>query len=533
MRRAGLLPTGNPVAERLFAMGNDFLGYGAKGLAWKGASIMNEALKAFRVSKGSADRDLSVDRKTLTLRARNLYQNSAFAGALVNTIDTNVVGTGLKLRPMIPWKLLGIAREEADAWEKKTQELFEIWASSKFCDAERKADFHELQSLSMKTQLITGDLFGLTQYKKNNGPFGLCLKLLEADRCQNPFGLLDSQKMAQGVEVDENGAAVAYHFTKVPPFNLDNYSDSLETVRIPAFDSFGYANVIHCFSADRTDQRRGVSALAPIISQIKQQERYQDAELLAAVVSAMFTVFLESNNPDEAAEMDGNVPDEEKVGNDSGPKSPIELAPGAIVELPQGYKINPANPTRPNVNYKPFVDSIFCEAAARVGVSFEVVLKQFNSSYNAVRAALLESKKTFSRIKHNFVSDFCQPMYEKWLYQAILTGVIDAPGFLEDPLKRAMWSRCCWIGDSAFLLDPLKETQAIKMQLDEQLMSRDAAVAAVTGGEYGRVAHELAEEKNLRESLKLPEPGAVNKSESVSTAVVENEDDKDDDDGEK
>ena len=495
--------------------------FGAKGVAWKGASVVNEALKAFFVSRGSADRDISADRETLTLRARNLYQNSAFAGALVNTIDFNVVGTGLKLRPMIPWNLLGISREVADAWEKKTQELFEIWASSKLCDAERRADFHELQSLALKTQTITGDLFGLTQYKKSAGPFGLCLKLMEADRCQNPFGEMDSQRLAQGIEVDENGSAVAYYFTKVPPFNLDNYSDCLETVRVPAFDSFGNANVIHCFTADRTDQRRGVSVLAPIISQIKQQERYQDAELLAAVVSAMFTVFLESNNEDEAAEMDGNVPDEEKVSGETGPKSPIELAPAAIVELPSGYKINPANPTRPNVNYKPFVDSIFCEAAARVGVSYEVVLKQFNSSYNAVRAALLESKKTFSRIKHNFVSDFCQPLYEKWLNQAILTGIIQAPGFMEDPLKRAMWSRCCWIGDSAFLLDPLKETQAIKMQLDEQLTSRDAAVAAVTGGEYERTANELAEEKALRETLGLPEPGAVTKSESVSTSTVE------------
>ncbi len=497
----------------------------SRGIAWKGASMVNEALKAFRVSRGSADADLSNDRETVAFRARNLYQNSAFSGALINTIDINVVGTGLKIRPAIPHELLGISREAADAWERRTQEMFELWASSKNCDAEKKADFHELQSLAIKTQLITGDLFGLAKYRAGAGAFGMNLKLLEADRCQNPFGRFDSQYLAQGIEVDRSGAAVAYHFTKVPPFNLDNYSDALETVRVTAFDRFGLPNVIHCFTADRTDQRRGISALAPIISQVKQQERYQDAELLAAVVSAMFTVFLESNNPEETPEMDGNVPEDERVADYRGPKSPIELAPGAIVELPSGYKINPANPTRPNVNYKPFVDSIFCEAAARVGVSYEVVLKQFNSSYNAVRAALLESKKTFSRIKHNFVSDFCQPLYEKWLYQAVLTGEIEAPGMLDNPLKRAAWSRCQWIGDSAFLLDPLKETQAMKMQVDEHFMSRDNAVAAITGGSYERVANELAEEKQTRENLGLPEPGAVNKSESVS-AVVENSEEK-------
>lgn len=175
--------------------------YGHRGLAWKGASEATEALKTFFVSKGSADRDISVDRETLALRARNLYQNSAFAGALINTLDINVVGTGLKLRPVIPWELLGLKRDAARVWEKKTQTLFEIWASSKKCDTEKKADFHELQSLALKTQLVTGDVFALTQYNRKANPFGLCIKLLEADRCQNPFGEMDSQRLAQGIEV--------------------------------------------------------------------------------------------------------------------------------------------------------------------------------------------------------------------------------------------------------------------------------------------------------------------------------------------
>jgi len=496
-------------------------GYGQRGLAWYGASFANEALKTFNVSKGSADRDISVDRETLMLRARSLYQNSAFSGALINTLDINVVGTGLKLRPVIPQDLLGIDRKKAHAWEKKVQALFGLWASSKKCDTEKKADFHELQSLALKTQLVTGDAFALTQYDRKANPFGMRIKLLEADRCQNPFYEMDTQRLAQGIEVDKNGAAVAYHFTKIPPYNIDDYIASLETVRVPAFDSFGYPNVIHCFTADRTDQRRGVSALAPIIRQVKQQERYQDAELIAAVVSALFTVFLENNNPDETPELDGNVPDEEKVGDYAGPKTPIEMSSGGIVELPFGYKMNLAKSERPNVNYKPFVDSIFCEAAARIGVSYEVVLKQFNSSYNAVRAALLESKKTFNRIKKNFVADFCQPIYEKWLYQAVLVGMIDVPNFMKDELERMMWSRCSWIGDSAFLLDPLKETQAMKMQVDEQYMSRSAAVTSVTGGSYERVVDELAEEKLMREERGLPEPGSVNKSENVSTTTVE------------
>ena len=123
-----------------------------------------------------------------------------------------------------------------------------------------------------------------------------------------------------------------------------------------------------------------------------------------------------------------------------------------------------------------------------------------------------------------------QPIYEKWLYQSVLTGIVDVPDFMSDELKAAMWSRCKWVGDSAFLLDPLKETQAMKMQVDEQMMSRSEAVTSVTGGSYDRVTNELEEEKEMREERGLPEPGAVNKTESVSVATVENNDDKDDED---
>lgn len=503
-------------------MGNNAYYMGQSGLAWKGASLVNEALKAFRTSRGSADYDLSKDRETIQYRARSLFQNNSFAGALINTLDINVVGSGLKARPALAWELMGITREEAETWERKTKMLFSIWADSKDCDAERKNDFFQLQSLAGKTEWITGDCFALMKYRPNESAFGLRVKLMEGDRCQNPNGNLDTQKLAQGIEVNTDGAPLAYHFTKAPAWNLDNFTDIVPTVRVPAFDPLGFTNVVHCFTADRTDQRRGISVLAPIISQLKQQERYQDSELLAAVVSAMFTVFLKSNNPESAEGfIDGNVPDDQKVSNARGPEAPMELAPGAIVQMPDGYEAQFANPTRPNANYKPFVDGIFCEVAARVGLSYEVVLKMFNSSYNSVRAALLESLKTFKRVKYNFAADFCQPIYEKWLMQAILTGVIDAPGFFDDPFNRALWCRCDWIGDSSFLLDPLKETQAMKMQVDEQFCSRDEAVTMVSGGEYRRVVNEVSEEQKLRESLGVREPGSVSRSENVSAVVEE------------
>ncbi len=43
---------------------------------------------------------------------------------------------------------------------------------------------------------------------------------------------------------------------------------------------------------ERPGQRRGVPVLAPVIEALKQLGRYTDAELVAAVVSGLFTVFV-------------------------------------------------------------------------------------------------------------------------------------------------------------------------------------------------------------------------------------------------
>ena len=498
---------------------------GAHGIAWKGASVVTEALRAFFAPNGSADRDIAADLDILRRRSRQLFQNNTFSRAMISSFDTNVVGTGIKARPVLMRpEMLGLTSEDAENWADKTKVLFNLWATDKKCDAEKTNNFMQLQDLALKTSLLGGDCFALSCFDKSFESFGMNIKLLEGERCQNPIGQMNCDAIAEGIEVDRNHAPVAYHFTQKPVWSFDDYTNFVDSVRVPAFDAFGNPNVIHVFTSDRTDQRRGVPLLAPIICQLKQQERYQDAELMAAVISACFTAVLENNVPDEADELYGNVPEDERVektdsyGNviPGGEQPALEMKPGAVWSLAQGQKISSLNPQRPNVNYQPFVESIFAEAAAACGVSFEVVLRKFNSSYNAVRAALLESQKTFNKMCMNFVADFCKPIYEKWLANAVILGIVDAPGFFENPIKRKLWSQCLWIGDAPFLLDPKKETEAIKMQIDEQLISRDMACAKVNGGDYRTVAEALASEYALRKELDLGEPGSVSKTENFS-----------------
>lgn len=507
----------------------------SRGVAFKGASFVENALKAFFPSYGSADYDVSQDREAIALRARSLFQNHAFSRALVKSFDVNVVGTGIKVRPSLRMiDVLGISKEDADKWCYNTRNLFEIWAKSLKCDAERCNDLYGLQDLALKTEIIGGEAFVLKKYFANREPFGMCLKVIEGDRVQNPFGYPDCDECCEGIEVDENHAPVAYHITKNIPFSIDNYGRDVETVRIPAFDSMDNPNVLHVFETERTDQRRGMSMLAPLIVDAKQLDRFKDARLMKALVTSLLTAVIESADESAPSPLLGNIEASERVENsDSEGNIPgtddcaaAEFGSGNIIEMPKGQKVHVIESSKPDDGYSSFVDALHTEDAAACGASAEVVMRRFGTSYNAVRAAILESKKTYDKCRAGFIAKFCRPVYEAWLTQAVVTGVIEAPGFMEDPVKRAFWSECSWVADSAFLLDPLKETQAIKLQLDEQLTTRDAACASLFGTEYKETVSGLSDEKSFRGVQKLPEPGTINKNESfsVSTDNVEESD---------
>lgn len=185
--------------------------------------------------------------------------------------------------------------------------------------------------------------------------------------------------------------------------------------------------MLHIMNRERIGQRRGVPLLAPVIEALKQLGRYTDAELVAAVVSGMFTVFIEK----ESASSDGGfgeiIPEDAQV--DAGDDSTIELAPGAIVDLNEGEKAHDMNPGRPNTAFDGFVVAICRQIGAALEIPYELLVKNFNASYSASRGALLEAWKMFRMYRTWLANDFCQPVYEEWFAEAVAKGRIPAPAF--------------------------------------------------------------------------------------------------------
>lgn len=463
-----------------------------------GASYAKKSLIGWLSAGQDADADIVDQLSTLRNRSRDLYMGSPLATGALKTVRTNVVGSGLALNAQIDAKFLGLTEEQAKEWEENTEREWRLWSESVNCDAERRQTFFQLQSLVLLSALMSGDVFVTMPIIPRKGcAYDLRIGLIEADRVCDPLPPPTTANVLGGIEVGTYGETVAYWVAKHHPGAIPRIGQDLqqEWKRVLAFGTTtGRRNVLHIMAdVERPAQRRGVPMLAPVIEALKQLSRYSEAELMAAVVSGMFTVFVKSNTPDSPLATAFNP----AMQVDKDP-SAYEMGNGSIVALEEGEEVQIADPSRPNPNFDPFVIAICRQIGSALEIPYELLVKNFTASYSASRASLLEAWKMFRMRREWLVGNFCQPIYEEWLTEAVLKGRVQAPGFFDDPAIRAAWCGAEWFGDAQGQLDPKKEAEAAKIRVDEGFSTREREAAELTGMKYDQIHAVRKREEAMR-----------------------------------
>ena len=109
----------------------------------------------------------------------------------------------------------------------------------------------------------------------------------------------------------------------------------------------------------------------------------------------------------------------------------------------------------------------------------------------------MQAQEEFRQRRLAFVQDFCAPIYEQFLIEAVALGRIDAPGFFDDAVKRRQWSAADWRTEASHLLDPLKEVQASALKLQLGLSTYEQEAAELCGTDFFENARQLALEREL------------------------------------
>ncbi len=470
------------------------------GYSHHGASKTKKALKGWMFKGGSPDDDITDNLEVLRQRSRDLYMGGApLATGALKTARTNIVGVGLKLKPQVDAEYLGLSDDEASEIERSIEREFALWADSIDCDAERKSNFYELQQLALLSCLVSGDCFALLpEISRKNSEYDMRIRLIEADRVCNPKQKPKDKNISGGIEINNNGEVVAFHIAQWHPLSQQMKNKNKDKwVRIPLFGKkSNKRNVIHLMESERPEQRRGVPLVAPVIEALKQLGRYTEAELMAAVISGMFTVFIKSESPNSDSLLGEGVDLSQQV--DAADEVSYELGNGAIVGLGENESVDVANPGRPNTAFDGFVIAILRQIGSALEIPYELLVKHFTASYSASRAALLEAWKMFRMRRVWLANDFCQPIYQEFLAEAIAKGRITAPGFFDDPLIRKAYCGAEWHGPSQGQIDPLKEVKAAELRVEGGYSTREKETAELTGGDWHRNHRQRVKEENLR-----------------------------------
>lgn len=470
----------------------DFYNY-----AQHGASQLKNAFKGSVDILKDADEDIGDNKDILMSRSREMYMGNTIALAAFRKFRTNVVGKGLKVKPKIDAEFLNIGEEEVEKIQKMIEYSWELWSNSKECDICRMSNFAQLQSLAFLTQLVDGECFVLLPFKRRAGEvFDLKIQLIDSARCRNPASYDPiKQDIKNGVEIDKDGAPIAYYFT------TDRYG--LETIRVDAYGKkTGRRNVLLLMEKERIGQRRGIPLLAPILESLYHLTKFTQAELTNAVVSALFTAFIER----ETKANPGEPPIEEvDIEEDEDGDINLKMGNGTIVELPPGRKMSFADPSRPNQTFDNFFSAMVKHIGAALELPYEVLLNAFNSNYSASRAALNEAWKVYLMRREWLVSDFCQPIYEEFVDNLVARGYIKINDYFENPFVRKAFLKTEWYGSAQGQLDPIKEVRASVMKIENNMSTLAKETMEMTGGDYESNLKQRAKEKELEKKYGLLE----------------------------
>ena len=411
---------------------------------------------------------------------------SPVAGSITNTISTLTVGSGLGLEAQPIWRLIPDAPtdEARTEWSKTSEAKYGIWAKKKSIAYDEQMNRFQQEQKEFGDLLVDGEYFEIYRYSANTKTNPLTIQIIRAEDVRNPSGsvVADGNTQEDGIEYNSKGAPVAYH--------VYNYSDG-QTVRV--LKKGPRSGRIFVNHVKLGGNRRGIGILAPMITELMKLGDYEVLELQAAVVNALYAVWVESPEGevgvpvlnaaigDDGQASSTTVSTEEWINN----RKEINYNEGGlqIDTLPGGYKIQSHDTKRPNVNFGNFMDQVKKNLYASRGMPISVVDKQFKNNYSASRGELILAWYEIEKFRFNqsMTNDL---VYRMWLWGEIQQENIIAPGFFLNEEIQYAWSNAKWIGNQRPDIDPLKSVNANVIEHNRGFKTGKQIAAERGGGDY-------------------------------------------------
>jgi len=426
------------------------------------------------VQTRTADSDLRYALRAMRARSRDLCQNNDYARRYLDLVDTNVVGPKgitLQVRAREPNGALDqVANQQLEA-------AFMAWGQPGTCTVDGRLSWVDAQRVFIESVVRDGECFVLF-VEDNANPYRFRLQFIDPDMVDQEKNevLANGGQIRMGIEVDASGRPIAYHVRVRPPDDYQVAASTPKTERIPA------ERMIHAFRSDRIGQNRGTPWTATAMTRLKMLGGYEEAELVAARVSASKMGFFVSESGDEY----------QGDGNGADGTLQMDVQPGQFSQLPAGVDFKAYDPQHPSTAFRDFEKAMLRGIASGLGVSYTSLANDLEAvSYSSIRQGLLEERDHWRTVQYWMIEHFCQPVYLRWLRQTLDSGVVNLPAN-----KFFKFSATQWVPRGWQWVDPRNEAEAQIVAINNGLMTRTQALA-----ERGLDIEDVMRERSAEEEI--------------------------------
>lgn len=476
----------------------------------------------------SADHEINWHRDRIVARVRDLVRNDGWASGAITRILDNVIGSEYRLASKPDYRALAFAggaafdAEWASEFARAVEAKWRGYADdpARYCDSTRRLTLSQMYRLALRHKLVDGEILGTAEWFPERVGYGCAkyataLHLIDPDRLSNPNQMVDTLERRGGVEIDKAGVPIAYHIRRAHQNDWYAAAESMTWDRVPRETWWSRPIVLHDLDIERAEnQHRGLGVFVPVVNRLKMMTKYDQVELQAAVVAAVFSMVVESPYDPEGlreAMSDGAIDDlkwywEQRAGLTE--KRPLAVDGARLLHMFPGETVKGLAAERPAQNYGPFMGSMLRHLSAQLGTSAEQITQDWSqTNYSSARAALLEAWKTVVRRRMDFNKGFASPFYGCWLEEEMDDGDLplprNAPDFVE---MRAAYMRCTWLGPGRGWVDPVKEAQGAVLRMDAGLGTLEGESAEATGADWEENLDQRGREVARYKELGLPLP---------------------------
>ena len=464
-------------------------------------------------SYGSADYELRDGIAEVRAKAREMARNSGSMKRFIQLMQVNIVGAnGFQLRTRV--------RRNDDTIDSNLNRAVEGswhgWCQAPTVDG--RMTMNDLCEQAVYSWCTDGEVIWEI-VRSPRYPDGMAINPIEADLLDETLIHINPEtnnEIRMGVEIDQHGAPVAYHFLTKHPGDLVWYAtdNGRRYRRVPA------DRVIHLYRRNRPGQTRGEPPAAAMIHPAKMLNGYREAETmgrrLRAALMGFFTKALPS--AEQISQLADREVEDEAVFE-------MDMEPGRLKQLPDGMDFKAFEPGGATTDYQQFESQVKKDIAMSLGISaFSHGMETSGVSYSTGRTVAIEDRDFYKLMQRFFISGALWHVFKAWVNAKVLMD--NSPIMPTRAGGVIRYSK--FMGRGWDWVDPAKDVKANSEALRTKQTSL-TRVAASRGMDVEDLLREIAEDEAMAQSMGLTLDYSDGKPVQAQPAREEADDDDDDD----